>query len=175
MDGDYKTLLRLFINICLIKKGPRDIPESTTLLQTTFIAYLLSGMVLLSSANSIGEATVQALIETVLLGVFTYFLVVFFAFPHRFNQSVTAIYGSGALITSISIPFVFWLEALSKNGEQAGIAGLVVFLIVFWGFIVMANIIRETIQKQLSICLLLTFCYVYASYRVIDFVYPITT
>jgi len=173
MNDDYKTLLKVFLDICLIKKGPKHVPESTGLLKVTFFTYFMSGTLLLASDASLFDAIIQAFIEALLLGIFMYGLVAFFSVAHRFTQSMIAIYASGTLITTVSVPFVFWVVSLSKNDEPAGMGGLVVFLIVCWSFIVMASIIRETIKKSLSISLLLTFCYLYLSYQVISFVYPV--
>ncbi len=173
MDNDYKKRLRLFLDLCLIKKGPQDVPDNTGLMKIVFFAYFMSGTVLLSADNSIVDAVIQALIDTVLIGLFMYVLVSFFSVPNRFNQSLIAIYGSGALITIFSTPVIFWVQALSNNEQPTGAAGLVVFLIVCWSFVVMANIIKETIQKNLSTCLLLTFCYLYLSYQLINSLYPL--
>jgi hypothetical protein len=173
MNNDYKTLLKLFLNLCLIKAGPRDVPDSNNVLRIVFIAYFVSGTILISSEAVLFDAAVQAFIEAVLVGLFVYGLVNFFSVPQRFNQSIIAIYGSGALITTVSIPFIFWMQSLFNNDQTTGAVGLVVFLIVCWSFMVMAYIIRETIQKNLTTSLLLTFCYLYLSYQLINTLYPI--
>jgi hypothetical protein len=173
MNNDFKTWLRIFFDLCLIKKSPKDVPESRVLLKTVFFAYFLAGVTLLSSSMDWADAIGQSFIESCLVGLFVYMLTSFFSVPNRFVQSVTAVYGSSALITFFSVPFIYWVENLSRNDEPTGAGGLVVFLIVCWSFVVMANIIRETIQKSFGISLLLTFCYLYLSYQVISLVYPI--
>jgi hypothetical protein len=175
MNHDFKTLLKPIIDICLIKGGPQSLPESQYLLKLFFVAYFLSGAVLLSSSLSYVEACSQSFIDAVLVGIFIYALTRFFYFQHRYTQSLTAIYGGGAVITLVSTPFFFWLEALSVNEKPTGAVSLVVFLIVCWSFIVMANIIRETIHKGFPMSLLLTFCYLYVSYQVINFLCPATS
>jgi len=172
MNNDFKRLLRLFFELCLMKKGPKDVPDSSALLILVFCLYFLAGTVLLSSSLVFTEALMQSLIETILLGVFVYLLVSFFAIKNRFNQSVTAIYGSGAFITIVSMPFIFWMQSLTDNNGSTGVVGLIVFMLVCWSFTVMANIIRETIEKSFSVSLLLTFCYLYASFQLIKLVYP---
>ena len=173
MNNDFKTLLRIFVDLCLIKRGPKDVPDSTVLLKIVFFIYFLSGTMLLSSSIELSEAIIQSFIETVLVGLFIYLLVSFFQVKNRFNQAITAVYGSGALMTLLSVPYVFWMDGLVKNQGSIGVVGLIVFFIVVWGFIVMANIIRETIQKSFSVSLLLTFSYLYLSYQVINIVYPV--
>ncbi len=172
MANDYQMLLRLFLNLCLIKKGPQDIPKNTALLKGTFLCYLLSGSVLLSVDNSMIDAVLQAFIDAILLGVFMYGLLSFFSVLGRFNQSMTAMYGSGALITMVSAPIMFGFQSIAHNGQKLGVFGFVLAWLVVWNFVVMANIIRETIQKSLITSILLTFCYLYLSYQLIDALYP---
>lgn len=173
MNKDYKILARLFFDICLLKKGPQDVPDSSDVQIMVFMTYLLAGSVLISSGLPWSDALYQSIIETLLVAIFMYVLLLFFSLPNRFKQSITAIYGSGTLITVLSIPFIFWLDTLIKSESSTGVAGLAVFLIVCWSFVVMGHIIRETIQKSLAISLLLTFCYLYLSYQVIHLVFPI--
>jgi len=173
MNDDYKTLLRVILDICLIKKGPKDIPESIGLLKVAFFTYFVSGTLLLANDVSWFDAAIQALIEALLLGAFVYGVVRFFSLERRFSQSMTAIYASGTLITTLSVPYVFMVASLSKHKELKNIAGIVVFWILCWSLIVMTNVIRETIEKKLWISLLLTFCYMYLSHLVISFVYPV--
>ncbi|MEH6504588.1 MAG: hypothetical protein V7682_11870 [Cycloclasticus sp.] len=174
MNRDYKTLARLFFDICLLKKGPQDVPDSSDVRIMVFISYLVAGSVLISSGLPWSDAVYQTVIETFLVAFFMYVLLLFFSLPNRFKQAITAIYGSGTLITTLSIPFVFWLDALIKSEESTGVAGLAVFVVVSWSFIVMGHIIRETIQKSMAISLLLTFCYLYLSYQVIIMLFPVT-
>lgn len=172
MNNDFKRLLGLFFELCLMKKGPKDLPNSSALLTLVFCLYFLAGTVLLSSSLVVTEALMQSLIETVLLGVFIYLLVSFFSIKNRFNQAITAIYGSGAFITIVSMPFIFWMQSLTASNGSTGIVGLIVFMLVCWSFIVMAYIIRETIEKGFAVSLLLTFCYLYGSFQLIKLVYP---
>lgn len=173
MNNDFKRLCRLFIDICLFKKGPSQVPNSAALLRIVFFLYFVAGTLLLSQTVEFSEAMAQAFMETLLVGFFMYLLVSFFAVKNRFNQSVTALYGSGFLMTTMSLPFVLMMGDLTDNEASTGWLGLSVFMIVFWSFIVMAHIIRETIEKTFSVSLLLTFCYLYLSYQVIQVFRPL--
>jgi len=173
MNDDYKTLRNLFLGLCLLKKGPKDLPESKALLQMAGFIYFISGTILISTDAPLVDALAQAFIEALLVALFVYGLTQFFSVPHRFTQAITAIYGSGAIITALSLPSAFLLQLQATNAEAARFSGLILLLIVCWSFVVMAHIIRETIQKNLATSLLLTFCYLYLSYQVINVLYPI--
>lgn len=164
MSINYKTLPREILGIFLFEKGPKDMPESVGLLKVTFFAYFLSGTLLLANDMSWLDATIQALIGTLLLGVFIYGVVSFFGVTRRFNQSMIAIYATGALITTLSLPYAFTMAALSQYEELSSIAGLVSAYIIFWRFLVMIKIIRDTIERELWVSMLLTVGYLFLSH-----------
>ena len=173
MTTDYKTLLTLFFDICLLRKGPQSLPKSAGLQQLVLLIYFVSSALLIVLDASWDEALIQVLIEVLLLGLFVYVLVTLFSVPERFRQSISAMYGCGAIITIISMPFVYWAGSLTTDDPSMGMVGLGIFVVICWSFVVMAHIIRETLEKNLVVSLLLSFCYVYLSYQVISFMYPI--
>ena len=174
MNPYYKSLLVTILEICALKKGPRDIPESDVLQRQMLFLYVLVGCIsiLFGSQVSFLVAVGQAFLETFVLTVFIYLLLSSFSFAHRFKQVISAMYASGALISLVSLPFVYQIEVLSRNQQALGFLGWLVFIIMCWSFVVMAHIIRKAIQKNLGTCLLLTFCYIYLSYQIINRVYP---
>ena len=174
MNAYYKSLLAIILGICTLKKGPQDIPESYALQRQLLWAYILLGCmsIFVGSQASIFVAIGQAFLETFALTVFTYLLLSYFSFIHRFKQVISALYASGALISIVSLPFVYQVEILSRDQLPLGLLGWLVFIIMCWSFVVMAHILRQAIQKNLSTCLLLTFCYIYLSYQVINMVFP---
>mgnify|MGYP003387294525 FL=1 len=173
MKDDYKTLIRLLFDICLLKKGPQDLNLTEGIKKGVFICYLLAGTGLLSIDGPLDEAIIKAFIEALMLMFFMFSLLAFYSFPKRFGQSMTAIFGTGALLSVISLPFMLMLNVLHEKQSAAGLVGLAVFLLVCWSFAVMGHIIREATQTSLTLSLLLTFCYLYLSYQFINLIYPL--
>ena len=174
MNPYYKSLLVTILGICTLKKAPRDIPESAVLQRKMLYIYVLAGCTSVYFGSQISPLTAigQAFLETIILTLFIFLLLRYFSFSHRFNQVISAIYGSGALISGLSLPFIYQVEILSRNQQPLGLLGWLVFIIMCWSFVVMADILRHAIQKNLSTCLLLTFCYIYLSYNIINMIYP---
>lgn len=173
MKDDYKTLTRLLFDICLLKKGPQDLSLTERTKKLAIISYFFVGTVLLSIDGPLDEAVIKAFIEAIMLMFFMFALLTFYSFPKRFGQSITALFGTGAIFSIISLPFMFMLSALDEQQSTAGLAGLAVFLLVCWSFAVMGHIIREATQTSLTLSLLLTFCYLYLSYQFINLIYPL--
>jgi len=174
MNEDYSSLLRTICRVCLLSKGPRDVVESAYLQRAMLYCYLFAGSCSIYFGSQVGlwTAVGQASLDALILTLFSYLLLAYFSLSNRFKQVMTALYASGALISMLSIPLVYRLELLSSKQQAVGLLGWLVFIIICWSFVVMAHILREAIQKHLTTCLLLTFCYIYLSYQLINFVYP---
>lgn len=176
MNEDYKTLFRTIGEICLLKRSPSHVPESADLQRKMLFLYVLTASlgVFLGNETSLLMAFGQAILEALLLMLFMYLLLNHFSFINRFKQTTTALYASGTLISLISTPFVYQVGVLSQKQQALGLLGWLVFIMVCWSFVVMAHIIRCSIQKNLMTSLLLSFCYVYLSYQLISRVFPLT-
>ena len=172
MKIDYKTLLANFIDICLFKEGPQVLPESSDLNLRVLALYFLSGVILLSSGAALGKAIIEAFIETALLTGFVYTVLWFFSIPHRFNQTLLALLGTGFIFTSVSVPFIYSIEASISAETSANLSSIILFVLFSWSIAVMAYIVRKATNKSFAISIIITFCYLYLSYQVINLIYP---
>lgn len=172
MTNQYKSLWHIFWGICVFKKSPQDIVNSYALVKLAFIGYVTVGAILFFSSTPTTIAIVISFIETILLTGFVYLLLNFFTVSNRFIQTITALYGSGAIITSFSVPIVFYIDASVRHEQSAGIAGLLLLAVVCWSYTIMAHILHKAIDKSLGVSLLLTFCYLYLSYQFIKLIFP---
>lgn len=172
MTNQYKSLWHIFWGICVFKNGPQDVAISYSLIKWVFIGYVTVGAVLFFSSTPTTIAIVISFTETILLTGFVYLLLSLFAVSERFLQTITALYGTGAIITSLSVPIVFYIDESVRHEQSAGIAGLLLLAVVCWSYTIMAHILHKAIEKSLGVSLLLTFCYLYLSYKIISVIFP---
>ena len=94
------ALFNLFLDICLFRKAPQDVPASTPLLKMCLLAYALSGLVvlLISAPVAVAVALLQILLDMVLLGGLLYLGLILRRHPQRFEQTLSALTGSGTLL-----------------------------------------------------------------------------
>lgn len=175
MMKDYKALFDNLMRICLFKASPKDLPDSSNLNIQLLVLYFISGVVLLSSGAALGVAVVEALLEVILLIGFIYVVLTFFNAPFRFNQTLAALLGTGIIFTSLSTPFVYINNASRQAENSAGIEGLFLLILFGWSVVVMVKILAEAINKPALFSGLITFCYLYLSYQIINAIYPAIT
>src|SRR5690606_15422087 len=99
-------LIGRFIDICLLRAGPQDLPASSVLRSLALFAYVASGVMILLPSVSFGSAVAQALVDTLLLVVLLWAVLRWRGLPERFAQALTALAGTGALLGLAALPLV---------------------------------------------------------------------
>jgi len=91
-------LLRFFIRLARLQQAPQDLPASTPLLLLCLIANVLVGMVGGSRYfGSVGVALLANLLDVAVMAGMVWLLLSVNKHQPRFVQTLTALYGLGAL------------------------------------------------------------------------------
>ena len=155
-------LIKLFVDICLFKKGPQDVPVSPLLLILSLLAYLLVGVFLLGLETSWSEGVLQALVEAVMLFGFLWITLKTAGLMSRLLQTATAMLATDALISSLAVPLLTWMVT---SPEAKGVY-LFLLLLMLWHMAVVAHILRHALSRTWAIGVGLAIVYVVASYQV---------
>ncbi len=107
-----RILFDLFLDICLFRKGPRDVPASMALLKMCLLAYGASGLLVLTLSVPVQVALLQILLDMVLLAGLLYLMLILHRHPGRFEQTLTALTGSGTLMGLLALPPMLWIVRL---------------------------------------------------------------
>lgn len=161
-------LIKLFIEICLFRRGPQDVPASQLLMGLAIAAYLAVGIGLLAMEGLHLGAVLQALVELLILLGFVWANLQFMRLQNRFLQTAIAMLGSDALISSLAIPLVGWM-ALSEGAKGAY---LLLLLLMLWHLAVVAHILRNALSRPLATGFGLAIVYVVASYQLMLILFP---
>jgi hypothetical protein len=125
-------IIRVFVQIALLKRGPQDLPVSRTLLVLAVCAY--AGMTALVSdllaPQGTGGASLWPLAAEVVFTLVWYAaLLTLLGRRERFAQTACAIFGVQTLLTQ---PLLVWVWLVRRYGQDAtwqlpiGVAGLAV-------------------------------------------------
>ncbi len=155
-------LIKLFLDICLFRKGPQDTPASTMLLNWTLGAYFVVGFALLGLETQWVEAVIQVLLEGAMLLGFVWISLKAAGKMNRFLQTTIAMLGTDALISSLAIPLV----AIAVANPHAVIITLLLLMLMLWHVGVVAHILRHALSQTLAIGLGLAIVYVVFTYQI---------
>ncbi len=140
-----RSLLRLFWEVCLLRKGPQDMPFSRELLALLIGLGLLVDVLRLSLANTGMDFAGVLVFTLAALGLNLAFLAglpALLGYRARIVQTLIAWFGAMLLIGLVDLPLVLLLRLSPELG-----AGLVFLfqLLVIWSLLVTMHVLRHTL------------------------------
>ncbi|MDX8126986.1 hypothetical protein QLH52_06815 [Methylomonas sp. OY6] len=159
-------LMVLFFEICIMRKGPQDVPASPWLMRLMFIPYLLVNLLILLLDSDWSHALLQIATETVLMIGFCYPLLYFSGKTARFPQTLTALLGSDVVISLCAIPAV-----ASLYTQISQVAYIAMIALMGWHWLVNGNIFRHALDRPLMFGLALAFLYILISTQVMTLLF----
>jgi hypothetical protein len=172
-NSQFFRSLRLFVEIGRLRRGPEDLPVSTSLLVTTILAGMLlslglSWVLSQRSAPVVGPL----LIETVLSLLWIAALLNVARRPERFLQTATALFGFDLVV----LPLLVLSEALitwSASAPSWQLPLLMLFvLLAGWTLVVRARIVHAATGWPLFVCVALMLLQELAILGVVIALYP---
>ena len=155
MSNPGKTLLLPFIEICLLRRAPSQIPASPLLLRFAVAGYLLSGLLIALSGGSLGEGLLSTALDFVLLFGLTGLGLYLTGKRERITQTLSALAGAGTVVNLLALPVVLWLQANS----EAPLPSLLLLLLTIWGILILAHILRHAFSILFAFGILIAIGY----------------
>ncbi|MGR9105866.1 MAG: hypothetical protein ACU843_02945 [Gammaproteobacteria bacterium] len=162
-------ILKRFLDICLFRCGPQDLPSSAFFLILVFIANTVVGLIILSMEAPLASAVPQFLVSIVLLAGFSWILLALSGKSARFRQTLTALLGADTVISLAALPF---LISISTN-HSLGWPYYVLLSSMFWSIAVVGHIIRHALSSSYLYGLGLSILYFMGSFQAMAYLFPI--
>lgn len=144
-----QALIQFFIELCLLRRAPQDLPASVILVRFLILVYLGVG-VLLGAATGQGlwEALAQTLVDAALLVGLLYGGLRWLGRRARFEQSASALLGSGAVL-NLLVLVPLGLASGGGDSQLTGVAAVLFLALLAWSLVVMGHILRHTLDLPL--------------------------
>jgi hypothetical protein len=144
-----QALIHFFIELCLLRRPPQDLPASAALFQILTLAYLVVGLLVgAATGQGLGEALVQTLVDTGLLLGLLYAGLRWLKRLARFLQSASALLGSGAIL-NLLVLVPLGMASGGDDSELTGVAALLFLALLAWSLVVTGHILRHTLDRPL--------------------------
>lgn len=165
-------LLNFFVDLCLLRRAPQNLPASQLLLMIVLAVNALAGIVLgMQTWAGAGVAFAATLLDIgVLLGLLWVALQVRGVTP-RFVQSATALLGAGTLFTLLAMP----LQPLLDTPEEIEAGALLYLLLLIWVQLVYGHVLRHALNLNLVSGVALSLVYTFTSAVLIELLFPLPT
>jgi hypothetical protein len=149
-----QPLVRLFIDIALHRKGPQDVPTAGAILGLTLLAYIAMGAATLWPSVAgmnmlVGQLALDLLLTVLIFGG----LLALTGKAGRVRQTLAALFGTGALLSAIAVPFV-WVAArvLADGAPTPGLevpallSTMALFMVLLASLLVTGHIMRHALD-----------------------------
>lgn len=166
-------LLRLFVDICLLRRGPQDVPASTWLLRAALVFNAaLSTLLLIVDGTPPVQSVLTVLAALALLFGLAWGALTWRKHATRFTQTMTALLGADSVISILALPVVYWLTmGIAGNGVDP-MAALLRVVLLFWSLAVMAHVMRHALQGAFALGMLFAVGYLAAQLMLLQLLFP---
>jgi hypothetical protein len=149
------VVIRLFFDILLHRRGPQDVPAGQPVFLRALAGYVVVGAaVLWPAADGPSQLLAQVAVDLVLLVCLCGGLLIATGRAARIGQTLTALFGTGALLSAAALPFV-WIVARSLGDPgtppealppQALLSTLALFGLLLVSLLVTGHILRHALE-----------------------------
>ena len=163
-------LFKRYLNICLLARGPQDIPHSQILFRILLVLYLLTALSGWSVKLELSTALLASSIDVMLLLVFLQFMLIAFGKAPRFVQTASAMLGIGVLFQLLELPLMHVI--VDEKQTASAEVGFILLALYSWNLAVFAHIFREALGVRLLTAFMITLAYVILAMMVYQYLFP---
>jgi len=172
-SSSLRAILNPFIQICLLRRGPQDLPTSGILLAIALAAHTVMSILLSKVSLSAAFAMLSGVVDTVLLVVLTGALLTVQRRNARLIQTLTALAGTGAIITVIALPISGWLHGADQAAGEGVFALLLLLILTGWSLAIAGHIFRHALSVPYFVGLVLAVVFYWISISVFRSLFPL--
>ncbi len=161
-------IIKLFMAVCLFKRGPQDVPYSPALLGMLLAVNAAVSFLAIYLTADFLQTVLQILVSLLLLLAGSYVILAIGRKLGRFCQTASALLGADTFISFFALP------ALATLAAGQGSASVYFFLLalMIWHWAVAGHIFRHALEKPYPVGLAVAFLYITAAYQVMAMLFP---
>lgn len=146
-----QALIRFFIELCLLRRTPQQLPASDALFVLMLAADLVAGLLVGIVAGQHWWASLtQGTAELALMLLILWLALSLIKHPGRFLQAATALLGTGALIGVLALVPLAMNPSGTLTSDLAALGAVLFLALVIWSLIITGHILRHTFEITLG-------------------------
>lgn len=152
---------RRLVDLMLFRRGPQDMPGDQASLVVSIAAYCICLVVQVALVGPLAAALVQAVLATLMLGIYAAGVLRLRRLANRFNQTATALFSSGAVLTLIMLAPTHalrpYLDALRHATDPSQVPmpsplfALAYLVVGIWGLAIYSHIYRHALDVPIAL------------------------
>ena len=168
-----KELVRLFVQIALMRKGPQDLPASVALLVVTAAGYFIVNCLVSAALPPIRGPWLGHLVVDVVFTFAWYALLLKILHrPERFVQTTTAVFGYQAVLSPLWIAAVWLVRQFDDDDTWRFPLTMIGVAIVVWLVVANAYVLKAALEWKLSACIALVILQILVDQILLIYLFP---
>ncbi|WP_328986408.1 hypothetical protein [Thiorhodovibrio winogradskyi] len=144
------AILHFFIDLCLLRRAPQDLPASSVIFALVVVAGTLGSMLLaLSAGEKALVGFLQGLLDIAFMAALLHVILRLVDKPARFLQTATALIGADTLIGLVALLPLSLAAGADETSGLLVLAGFLFMGLVVWGVLASAHILRHAFEIPL--------------------------
>ena len=166
------AILKAFFDICCFRMNPQDLPKSNVLLSLSILGYMLASALLALLSAQLVNAILAGIIEVLLVMLFTYGLLQIRNKTERWSQTITALAGTGIVLSLIALPLYYLGSSQGGAGTIQNVGLFLLIILIFWNIAIMAHIFRHALQTTIGLGVAIAIAYLWVISSFIAQLFP---
>lgn len=166
------SLLYKFFLLMLLRSKPQDIEYSPLAAIYTSFAYVLTGVLVLSSTVAPAHVIQGMILGLVVHLLFTWMLLLMLERKPRFIQAITALMGVSMMFNLLAWPLLAGLEASSNGDALQQLVSFLYIMLLSWEVMAKAHIYRHALETEMVSALLLSLCLLFVGFALANILLP---
>ncbi len=156
-------IISRFIDLCLFRASPSDLPVSHNLLKITLFSYFVLAVIVNQLDTTWNISFIVSLADVLLMVVITYLLLNYRGLQSRYTQTVTALAGTGCCMSIVGFPILWWFFQIDPEKQAVSFAMLLMVALLLWSLMITAQIFRHSLEIKAGTATLITLAYITVS------------
>jgi hypothetical protein len=169
-----QALLKVFWDIALWRRGPRDVPPSRGLLAVAALVYGATNVALAMLIDGPDLALARGAVDLAFTAGSFWLCLAVTHRGHRLLQTLTAVLATGTLVALPMVGVVLLADLLGPAGPVAVALKLLLLPLEIWGLCVLAHIVRAALEAPLVVGIAVSTTYFLVGYLFMERLFPST-
>lgn len=162
-------LFKFYLDICLLRGKPQDIPPVLSMFAFTLAVNLLLDVIVILFYASFPMAMLTAVVMNLVMLTAVAIILALFGYANRILQTLIAYLGTGMVINGLHFPISL---LTGFYPDDAAALGFITLCFILWGLTVSAHIMRHALSIHMIPAGVLAIGYLLLNITVFDFLLP---
>ena len=170
--NDLFRLASLYWRIVLLQAKPQDVPASAVVMYVSIAAVVIINLIALIARFGVATGIALVVVDLVLLVGLLHITLRLANKSARFTQTLSALCGTGAWLSLLSLPLVFTADEI--GGLEKASPSLAILLIVFhvWNITLIGHIVRHSFEVSFALGVAGAIAYTFGVIIIADMLIP---